>query len=121
MANLSVLSLAPTTVKRKQEANFHELLARVDFAPILVYSPGQDRGCMIPKLPIIELVMSIHIVKYGFGDQAAPANLDLERTREILLAFLQDATLENVLENPPKPTSYGRIDIQPEKTVCPDV
>ena len=44
-------------------------------APILVYSPGQDRGWMIPKLPIIELMMSIHMDKYGFREQTAPWKL----------------------------------------------
>lgn len=94
------LSLAATIVKRTQEANFHEILTRASSAPVLVYSPEQDRGWMVPKLPVIELMVSVNIDRYGFGDETAPANLDLGRTRKMLLAFLQDAALKDVLENP---------------------
>ena len=55
---------------------------------------------MIPKLPIIELMVSIHIDKYGFGDETAPANHGLGHTRNMLLAFLQDATLKDILGSP---------------------
>lgn len=55
---------------------------------------------MIPKLPITELMISVRIDKYGFGDETAPANLDLGRTRNMLLAFLQDAALKDILESP---------------------
>lgn len=44
-----------------------------------MYSPEQDCGWMIPNLPIIELMVLIHIDKYGFGDETAPANLALRQ------------------------------------------
>lgn len=36
------------------DARFHELLIRATKAPVLVYSPSEDRGWVVPKLLTIQ-------------------------------------------------------------------
>ena len=84
---------------RNEDASFHEILVRASSAPVLLYSPKEDRGWVVAKLPVLEQMLSIYINQYGISDEKAPLDIDLEITREKLLGFLQDSGLRNMLIN----------------------
>lgn len=69
------------------DARFHELLIGATKAPVLVYSPSEDRGWVVPKLPVLQIMTKIYLTEYGLTDKAIPQDLDIGFTREKLLTI----------------------------------
>lgn len=75
-----------------------EIIVKASSTPVLLYATKEDRGWMVPKLPVLELMLSIHVQEYGNSDEKRPQNIDLESTREKLPSDLQRSVRREIKE-----------------------
>lgn len=61
----------------EHEAEFNELIIRSSVSPALVYSPRDERGWLIPKLPVMEAMVKIYMKAYGIPDKQPPQSISL--------------------------------------------
>ena len=84
-------------VRIDRETEFHEMIVRSTLSPILLYSPNEQRGWLLPKLPVIEVMAMMNLDRYGFPDKNPPPHLTLEDTRQRLLRHLQTTGLKRLV------------------------
>ncbi|KAJ4161615.1 uncharacterized protein LMH87_007645 [Akanthomyces muscarius] len=87
------------TVMHSRETEFHEMIARSNTTPVLLYAPDEERGWLVPQLSVLESMALINIGRYGSSDRLPPASLDLKDTRTRLLEHLRDPTLRRLLDD----------------------
>lgn len=75
-----------------------EILVKESSVPVLLYATKENRGWPMPKLPVLELMLSIHVQEYGISDERRPQNIDLEFTGEKLPSYLQRSLLKKIKE-----------------------
>lgn len=84
-------------VKIDRETEFHEMIVRSTLSPMLLYSPNEQRGWLLPKLPVMEIMALKNIDRYGFPDKDPSPTLALEETRKRLLRHLKTAGLKRFI------------------------
>lgn len=86
------------------EVEFNELIIRSSASPVLIYSPRDERGWLIPKLPVLETMVNMYMKKYGITDKQPPESISLPKAREILLQHMESSSLKDLI-NPEKDNS----------------
>ena len=74
------------------EVEFNELIIRSSASPVLIYSPRDERGWLIPKLPVLETMVNMYMKTYGITDKQPPESISLPKTREILLQHMESSS-----------------------------
>ena len=60
-------------------------------------TPSNERGWMIPKLPVLETMVEMYMKTFGATDKQPPGSISLPKPREILLQHMESSSLKDLI------------------------